>query len=126
MTSTEALQVGTVLGCGHPLVKPDHLGTGYVRTANDFTMCYLCADEHDRSAMANANEHFGYLSSDGKHITTWTGGELAKIIGHGVAPNGWYGSDIHFIRASAPDGSEWYGRNGGEGMVIKIKRAKGK
>lgn len=117
---------GALLDCGHILVKPEGVGTGYATTPNDFTMCYPCADEWQRSEMANSNEAFGYLAGDHKYITTWTGGELARVVGYGKDRSGFYRSEIHYVRAVAPDGSQWYGRNGGEGMSIKIKRAKGK
>lgn len=130
MIVTDGPKTGDILDCGHVNPGVEAAGwngwgpTGYARTPANFTMCYPCADVHDRAAMANANEHFGYLSGDGKSITTWTGGHLARVTQHGKARLGFHGSMIHAIRAVAPDGSQWYGRNGGEGMHIKIKRAK--
>lgn len=112
------------LACGHPYTANEGPGTGYATDGAGNQMCYECADTYTRGLMARRDEITAYLASDGKTITTWTGGTLARVTEHGTARTGWHGSHVHYIRAVAPDGSQWYGRNGGPGMVIRLKRAK--
>lgn len=119
-----------ILDCGHsptPGVKP---GTGYACTRDGVTLCYSCSDEHERQAMREAAGTPGaaflaYVSTDGKSLTTWPGGILARVTGHTVSRTGWNRSQIHRWWAVSPDGAHWYGSNAGEGMCIGIRRVKG-
>lgn len=92
------------------------------------TMCPLHIREAERirmqDAWANRTTFVAYTSSDGRLITTWPGGELAKVVHSGVSNSGWNGSEIHTWRAVDPDGHTWYGRNGGNGMAITLRPAK--
>jgi len=127
MTSTSAQ---TTLTCGHAPTRDDGIGTGY---ASDWitgaTYCYPCADARERAAFADASmtgaPFAAYVSAAGD-LTTWTGGVLASRVtaAHGVSRSGWHGSEVHSWRFRAADGSFWYGRNGGPGMVITVRRAK--
>jgi hypothetical protein len=129
--------IGQTLGCGHVLTLdmmteggthstgvPITLGYSVSRT-DDRTMCYACTDDTQRAEFATADTFGAYVSSAG-HLTTWSGGVLAKGITyrHGVSRNGWHGSEIHSWRFRADDGSEWYGRNAGPGMCITVRKAK--
>lgn len=127
--------VGATLDCGHILTDElrhslgthstgQPFGTGYARTQDGRTLCYPCADESERDAMRDASSFVAYVSSSGD-LTTWSGGLLARGVPymHGVSRNGWHGSEIHSWRFRSDDGSEWYGRNAGAGMVIRVRRA---
>lgn len=114
------------LDCGHVLTAPDGIGTGYARDGStDATMCYPCAEESEREAFSSADVFVAYVDSLG-NLTTWTGARLASFMPHtgGVSRSGWHGSHIYSWRFRADDGSEWYGRNAGPGMVIRVRRAK--
>jgi hypothetical protein len=118
----------TVLDCGHvPTPHGVHL-PGYARDAEtSATSCYPCAEEAERLAFRAADTYVGYLvGTDGHalHVTTWTGAHLARVVRHTVSRSGWHGSEVHTWRAIAPDGSEWYGRNAGIGMVTTMRRAR--
>jgi len=120
-----------VLDCGHRRAEPTHfhangipMTAGYAEMSDGRRVCYACADDLQRGAMVQNTEITAYLSSDGEHITTWTGGELAKVISLGSATTGFGGSEITFVRAVSPDGREWYGRNGGKGMSVRLKAVK--
>ena len=87
------------------------------------TLCYACADNVQRQQMASGKTYGAYVSSDGTAITTWSGGHLATVrqsrkIGSGFG----YGGQL-YVRAVDPSGAEWYGRNGGRGMCITLRRA---
>lgn len=113
-----------LLSCGH-LSTPRGFAAGYATRVKDGAkICYDCADRMQREELLVEKEVFGYLSSDGKLITTWTGGELMKVTSEGSARTGFYGSRVTYVRAEGPDGSRWYGKNGGRGMSIRMKRAK--
>lgn len=114
-----------ILDCGHTPTEPHSSITNGIAYAQDGrSMCYACADREQRERVTTDDKIFGYVSGDERAITTWTGGELMKVTEMGKSRSGWYSSEIFYIRATAPDGSHWYGKNGGSGMCITMKRAK--
>lgn len=113
-----------ILDCGHAPTPGNGLSTGRAYDADGKTCCYNCASQPDIDAIERGEEVFAYTSSDGKKITTWPGNELMKITYNGTARTGFYSSTIHYIRAVAPNGREYYGKNGGNGMWIKMKPRK--
>lgn len=66
-----------------------------------------------------------YLSGDGKAITDWHGERLMRVTSSRDWRTGMHGARVYAISATAPDGSRWYGRNSGPGMVITLRRAAG-
>ena len=112
-----------ILDCGHAS-KPEGIAAGYARTEDGKKICYDCASKPDIEAVERGEEVFAYVSSDGKQITTWPGNPLMRVTYNGTARTGFYGSTIHYIRAVAPNGREYYGKNGGNGMWIKMKPRK--
>lgn len=88
-------------------------------------MCYSCADEFERkrSNMADTRQFVAYISGDARNVTTWTGGQIMKITQHGMSRSGFHGSEIHYWRAVDDGGRQWYGRNGGPGMSVMMRRA---
>lgn len=117
-----------ILDCGHQRAVTDGIGAGYATDANTGkTMCYPCADSRQAAEMSAAPEKFvAYVDCDGKNITTWSGGVLARVTYHTTSRTGWYRSQIHYWGARDADGRYWYGRNGGPGMVIQLRRYKEK
>lgn len=109
------------LDCGHEPTKTDGPGTGYARDNEGRKICYDCASKPDIEAVERGEEIWAYVSSDGKKITTWPGNELMRVTYNGTARTGWYNSEITYIRAIAPNGRRYYGKNGGNGMVIRMK-----
>lgn len=115
-----------VLWCGH-VATVATFGTGYaIEPGTGKRICYDCADDRARAEVANPEVASigAYLASDGKHVTTWSGGQLLTIVQTGKSRAGFYGSEIYYLQAVAPDGSRWYGKNGGPGMFVSMKRAK--
>ena len=112
----------SALDCGHE-PTPGPISTGIVTAPGGRTMCYPCADAEQRAEFAKADVFAAYISLDGKRITTWSGGELAKVVSLGRTGGG-FGGTQHHVRAVAPDGLHWYGRNGGTGMYVNLRRAK--
>jgi hypothetical protein len=116
---------GHCADCGKAF--PDHPrgfvgAAGYAATRDGKYICYDCANKRDRAQMAEASSYVAYLSGDGKKLTTWPGGELARVTSERVAPGGF--SKLTYVRAVALDGTEWYGKGAGRGMVLRIHRAK--
>lgn len=99
-------------------------GTGYATLADGSKVCHACADAIQREDLRHATVFAGYLSDDGKHVTTWTGGILATVMRESVSKTGWHGSSITHIRAVTPEGIRWYGKGAGRGICIRIHRAK--
>ena len=61
------------------------IGTGYA-FLDGRKVTYQAADEYMRGVMGAAEPRQRvtvYLSSDGRHLTTWTGGELGYVTGWG-------------------------------------------
>lgn len=111
------------LDCGHfPTKTESNISNGIARDRDTGkTMCYDCASKPDIEAVERGEELYAYVSGDGKLIVTWPGIELMKVTYNGTARTGFYGSSISYIRAVAPNGKHYYGKNGGNGMWIKMK-----
>lgn len=123
----------TPLDCGHVPTVPTYfhstgipLTTGAAIDLDGKAMCYQCAADKDIEAVAEGKEILAYVSGDGKHITTWAGIALMEVTYNGTARNGWNGSSISYISAAAPNGKRYYGKNGGNGMAIKLRSYKEK
>lgn len=113
--------------CGNdfPPIASNGVAAGYAITGNGSHICYTCADEQQRADMRQFDKYGAYLSSDGKSLTTWTGSELAKVISEKtVSGGGFHFGSLTAIRAKAPDGSIWYGKGSGRGMLLRIRKAK--
>lgn len=119
-----------VLDCGHPPTPTSGPGTGYATDPKTKKRCcYACADERQREALKTAGGFTGYLTDqDHSKITTWTGGELAKVVSLGVSKQrttptgGTY--RMRTVRAKTPDGALWYGSGSDSTEVIGLRRLK--
>lgn len=94
----------TIGDCGHS-VEPTGIGTGYATTLDGRKLCYACADEAQRAEMATSERFVAYVSSDGKRVTTWTGGELARVTASWQDMAG----RRRYVRAVDPSGARWHG-----------------
>jgi hypothetical protein len=72
-----------------------------------------------------------YVSSDGKHITTWTGDVLMTVTSENTGVKHrdprWYDSlsqRLWYYRATDANGNRWYGKGSGRGMSIRMHRAR--
>jgi hypothetical protein len=95
--------------------------TGAARDNDGKTLCYACASKPDIEAVERGESVFAYVSSDGKQITTWPGAVLMKVTYIGTANTGWHGSSVSYVQAVAPNGTRYYGKNGGSGMAIHMR-----
>lgn len=103
------------LDCGHA-PTPDGIAAGYATLIDGRRVCYPCADDAQRRQVAQGNRFVGYLASDSRTVTTWTGGELARVRQTKPA-----GADAVSVWARTPDGRSWYGRGSGPGMVLSLR-----
>ncbi|GAA1895155.1 hypothetical protein [Streptantibioticus ferralitis] len=105
------LTPGDVLDCGHP-PTPKGIGTGRA-IYRGRSMCYACADEQQREDIKKADAFAAYVTPDHVALTTWSGGELAKITSYKVrdhiAPGG-RPYRMQYVWATTPDGTRWHGR----------------
>ncbi len=111
------------LACGHkPSPHGDHTtGTGY--GADGVEVCWDCCNVRELTAFLAADKYCAYLSGDGKSITTWPGGLLARVTWSHKVRHGFCGQLTRFD-AVASDGSKWYGTSPGNGMYCRLRRRK--
>lgn len=110
------------------LCRPQGCGTGYAVLPNDGgkRVCYRCADARQVEDLKDRSAPFcAYLSSDGKSVTTWTGGRLMRVDGSkpcALSRRSYTHSAKSFRTVWATDthGGRWMGR-GSPGIVIKLR-----
>lgn len=112
-----------VLHCGHPPAT-SVLGTGFA-VYRGRTLCYPCADERQREDIKKADTFAAYVTADRAALTTWSGGELARItryrVRDHVAPGG-RPYRMQYVWAVTPDGAQWHGRGTTEHGLIAMHR----
>jgi hypothetical protein len=117
----------TFCNCCKSECIPDGIGTGYAVTMDGEKICYSCADTRQRDGMKTASIIGAYISSDGRSVTTWTGGKLATVIRSThvrlTRVSFAHGGSIRAIRAVDDTGAHWYGR-GSPGLAVTLRRAK--
>lgn len=118
--------------CGQPYAAHG-VGTGSAtdgRTGR--TYCYPCANVAESAAFLASDTYLGYDTptdpvaggSRRDLITTWTGGELARVT-HRWIGRGGFGSRMVYLRAIAPDGSRWHGRHSADwSEAVTLHRSK--
>jgi hypothetical protein len=118
--------------CQGLIQKPDPAKTcaaGYATLPNGGgRICYPCADKREREELKDNSKPFcAYVSSDGKSITTWTGGELMKITLWWTVRltrlSFTHGRTIRHIQALDCHGKRWWGR-GNPGIAIRMRPCK--
>jgi hypothetical protein len=104
---------------------------GYARFGeSDSLVCYACADERQREELKDRSKSFGaYVSSDGKQITSWTGGLLMRVTQSWSCAlsrrSNWHDAkSFKCIRAVDVHGGKWFGR-GSAGVCITMRPCKG-
>ena len=110
-------------GCGSIVETQRNGPVGYGRAPDGRKLCYPCCDARERETFAAADTFGAYLSGDGRKVTTWPGGELATVT-YRRRHRGGFGGEWWTVDATAPDGARWYGRGGGPGMFVRLKRRK--
>jgi hypothetical protein len=103
--------------------KPEGIATGYGTDKDENRHCYACCENRESRAFEASDAYCCYLSSDGRTATTWTGGKLAAVTSERTTRAGYCGETV-YVRATAPNGSRWYGRGGGRGMYLRLRRYK--
>ena len=108
--------------CGRECVS-NGFSAGYATLRDDSRVCYDCADGIQLEEMDSATVFSAYVSMDGRMVTTWTGGTLAMVRQSRSLRSGFGRQGQLYVRAVDRNGCEWYGRNGGAGMCINLRRA---
>ena len=100
-------------------------GTGYGQDKAGLLHCYECCTKQDREAMRDQSKPFYcYLSSDGKRVTSWPGGELGAVHSLGFSRSGWNGSEIARFHVRDVWGQWWSGRGAGRGIACTLRKMK--
>lgn len=110
-----------LLDCGHMPTIPGHCGTGVALRADGRTCCYVCADMYQAAAIASAepgDRTTAYVSSDGRSITSWSGGRLMGRVTFGkVHP---WSQEVRYLTAVDGLGRTWSG-TGSAGMLCSLR-----
>jgi hypothetical protein len=114
-----------ILSCGHNPSPHADFATGAAKLPDGREICYACADAMQRADLKDRSKPFtGYVSSDGKTITTWTGGELMRVTYKSPVRltrlSYLHGRYIYAIRATDCHGAKWYGR-GSPGLAVTLR-----
>jgi hypothetical protein len=116
-----------LLSCGHPPSPHDTHTTGTALVPQPdgtaLVVCWSCADEHSRGLMRLGEAVVGYLSDDGRRITTWSGGKLADVTGLVERQGVGFGGSRTYWSATG-EGKNWYGSCVGRGMITTMKARK--
>jgi hypothetical protein len=121
-----ACQSKQILDCGHPIGDHSYFTSGYATTSEGKRICYACADARQRDDLLDRSRPFGaYLSSDGRKITSWTGGELMTV----TRETDWriFGSRHNrgsCVTAIDCHGKRWHGRGAGRSTCITLRPSK--
>lgn len=120
----------TPLDCGHVPTPPTAFygngiptTPGYAVRPDDSRVCYACADADQlaRAADPATRVLYAYVTSDGRTVSTWTGGELARVVAHGYSPRAAFGHGLNYWTVRTADGRRWHGSNAGPGMLIRLR-----
>ena len=115
------------LSCGH-VATPQPAGsggTGYARLPSGKRICYDCADKRQQEEMRTKNDFMAYVSGDGKHITSWSGGTLGTVTSMKSRSNIFMrGDKLYSIRVRDIHGQEWYGTTLGPHMYARLHKSK--
>jgi len=117
------------LDCGH---VDDWGGLFGCRTREGMSLCNACADARGLAAFLapETTRAMHYVSSDGRHVTSWGGGVLATILNRSelrvrYTPSGGR-YEWQSFQAVDELGRKWSGQGPGTGMYARLTRMKGK
>jgi hypothetical protein len=117
-----------VLSCGHRPSPHDSHTTGTARIPMEggarAEVCWSCADDHIRGLMRSGAMVVGYLSEDGKSLTSWSGGKLADVTGIVERRGVGFGGGTRTYWSAIGEGRKWYGSSTGRGMVTTMRARK--
>ena len=114
-----------VLDCGHHPSPHEPFTTGAAHTSDGREICYTCADREEREAMKTAVRFCAYVSSDGRRLTTWPGGDLGSVTLGNLHPwsSGPRADRRCYLSVIDCHGNRWRG-TGAPGMYATLRRCK--
>lgn len=117
-----------ILSCGHHPSPHDQHTTGTAHCPDGREICWACADAEQVAALKDRSKPAGgYLSQDGRTLTTWTGGKLGDVVRSTPVRlarwSHWHGRTIQAIRVRDVHGAMWYGRTS-PGMCVSLRPCK--
>ena len=97
----------------------------YALTNSRSMVCYGCANAREIEELKDRTKKLVcYLSCDGEHIATWTGGILGRVTSAWRTRSGCVGMMTRF-HAVDSHGGHWYGTGQGNGMICTLQPMKG-
>jgi hypothetical protein len=112
-----------MLDCGHPEIKSDGVLAGYGKDSQGRKFCYDCCHKLDLEEIQSHNDYVGYVSLEKGQIVNWPGYSVMRIVASWNRRHNIAGKLLH-IQAKDQFGNEWYGDGPGDGMYIKLHKAK--
>jgi hypothetical protein len=93
------------------------------RTHDGKVCCHDCCHKREEAEFLLSQRYTAYLSGDAKRITTWPGGQLARVmfvkrVRHNMA------GYVYRVWAKDSKGREWYSQCGIPGQVIRLRLLK--
>ncbi len=98
-------------------------GTGYAlytEPGGECLVCYDCADKRQTAELLTSDRFTGYVSGDGRSLTTWTEGRLGSVSLGSRHP---WSRDRFYLRAYDVHGQAWHG-TGAPGMWCNLRKCK--
>lgn len=122
-TEAKARAALSTLACGHEPSAHGAYTTGTAHLPDGREVCTDCADEWQRDKMRTSDTLLAYLSDHGT-ITTWTGGELARVTSQTVKRVGFGRTERVYLRATDSTGKRWHGCSPGPNMYAKLRASR--
>ena len=119
-TTTTEPDTFTCLDCKGTKITHHQGGTGYATLPDGGKICYACSDKREIEHLKTATTFLGYVSSDGRNLTTWPGGILGTVSFGRL--HHWSRERYH-VRAYDLHGNAWHG-TGARGMYCTLRRCK--
>lgn len=117
------------LDCGHHPSPhdPNTTGTAWLRQPGkpDVEICWKCAEAHDHHIIRNERKTMGYLArcAGADWITNWPGAKLFKVTS--LTHSRGAMTPYTFDAVAVIEGSLWYGRRTGYGMICTVWKRRG-
>ncbi len=115
-----------ICDCGHPESPHSECTRGYGTDSAGRTHCYACCAARDRESLRTDDRFFGYISGDGRSLSTWPGDVIGRVESWG-AVHPWTRrscwGERKYVRIVDCHGGRWHG-TGAPGAYANLRRVK--
>lgn len=92
-------------------------------TSDGKVCCYDCCNKREEADFLKSQRYTAYLSGDAKRVTTWTGGQLARVMYVKRSRHNMAGF-VYRVWARDSKGREWYSQCGIPGQAMRLRLLK--